>query len=166
MEKIILSKKTLIFLVMLLILILGVSGWIIYQFINKNNQNNPSDYVAVFLETGDIYFGKIDWFPWPKLKNVWYIQRTIDNKNQVQLGILPFKNSFWSPIDKIYLNPSKIVFWTYLRNSSELIKAFENPEILNQLNNNQINNFNDLNTQNKNSIINNNPIQTSTNQSQ
>lgn len=158
MEKIVLSKKTLfISLIILLIILMGIIFYV-YKIVNQDNENLPSDYVVVYLQNGEVYFGKIDWFPWPSLKNVWYLQKTLDSQNQVQVGILQFKNMFWSPVDKIYLNPKQIVFWSYLKKSSELVKAFENPQILNQ---------NLLNQQNSNDIINNkNFNQTSTKQGQ
>ncbi|MGB9609098.1 MAG: hypothetical protein ACPL3E_01845, partial [Minisyncoccia bacterium] len=106
--------------------------WLGLKFVNKSNPESASDYAAVYLQTGDIYFGKLDLFPWPRLKNVWYFQKTVDAQNQVQLGILQFKNLFWGPVDEIYLNPKQVVFWTYLKNSSQLVSAFNNPELLKQ----------------------------------
>lgn len=158
MEKIILSKKTLIILIIILLVFLIGIIFYIYKLLNQNNIDSPSDYAVVYLQNGEVYFGKIDWFPWPSLKNVWYLQRTVDSQNQFQLGVLQFKNMFWSPIDKIYLNPKQIIFWSYLKKSSELVKAFENPQILNQ-------NF--LNQQNTDDIINNKELnQTSIKQGQ
>ena len=85
------------------------------------------------MATGDIYFGKMSWFPWPRLRGVWYLQRTVSEANQPQLGVIPFSSVFWGPVDSMYLNPRQIVFWTNLRSDSELAKALGNPSILNQL---------------------------------
>lgn len=157
MEKIVLSKKTFIILLIFLLIVLGGAYFYVYKMINQNNEDAPSDYVAVYLQTGEIYFGKIDWFPLPSLKNVWYIQRTVNSQNQSQLGILPLKNLFWGPIDRIYINPKQISFWTYLKKSSQLVKVFENPDILNTQNS--------LQEQSQNNIINNKETQNTTNQS-
>lgn len=129
-----LPQKLLIIILVLLIVILGVGVWLGINFFGSSNLDGPSEYAAVYLKSGDIYFGKLSFFPWPRLKNVWFLQRTLDGQNQPQLGILPFKNVFWGPVDKIYLNPQEIVFWTYLRKNSQLTEALRNPNILNQPN--------------------------------
>jgi hypothetical protein len=131
MERV-LSKKLLISLIIILVVVLGFGIWLGLKLVNQNNPDQASNYAAVYLQSGDIYFGKLDWFPWPRLKNVWYFQKTVDSQNQVQLGISPFKNLFWSPIDEIYLNPKQVIFWTYLKNSSQLVSYFNNPELLKQ----------------------------------
>jgi hypothetical protein len=124
-------KKLLIILLIILVIVLGLGIWLGVKILGRENPEAPSKYSAVYLRTGDIYFGELSWFPWPSLKNVWLIQRTIDSQNQVQLGVVPLKNSFWGPIDKIYLNPREVVFWTKLRKDSQLVRALENPNILN-----------------------------------
>mgnify|MGYP001056881368 CR=1 FL=1 len=123
-------KKVLIIILILLIIFLILGIWLGVKILGRENPEAPSRYSAVYLQTGDIYFGELSWFPWPSLKNVWLIQRTVDQQNQIQLGVVPLKNSFWGPIDKIYLNPKQVVFWTNLRKDSQLIKALENPNIL------------------------------------
>jgi hypothetical protein len=124
-------KKILIILLIILVIVLGLGIWLGVKILGRENPESPSKYSAVYLQTGDIYFGELSWFPWPSLKNVWLIQRTVDSQNQVQLGVVPLKNSFWGPIDKVYLNPREVVFWTKLRKDSQLVRALENPNILN-----------------------------------
>ena len=131
------SKKLLIILLIILVIVLVLGIWLGVKILGRENLESPSKYSAVYLQTGDIYFGELSWFPWPSLKNVWLIQRSVDQQNQVQLGIVPLKNSFWGPTDKIYLNPKQVVFWTNLRKDSQLIKALENPNILNSAGQNQ-----------------------------
>jgi hypothetical protein len=128
------SKKLFIILSIVLVIAIAVAAVLIFKFMQIKNPESPSEYAAVYLQTGEIYFGKINWFPPISLKNVWYLQRGVNAQNEVQLGILPFKNSFWGPIDKIYLNPKNIVWFTYLKNNSELVNALKNPDLLKQLN--------------------------------
>ncbi len=97
---------------------------------SANADFKSSQFTAVYLTTGDIYFGKMDWFPWPRMKNVWFLQRGVDQKNQPQYGLAPFKGVFWTPIDEVYLNPKEIVFWTKIKDGSELAKALANPAAL------------------------------------
>ncbi len=91
-----------------------------------------SPYSAVYLANGDMYFGLLSWFPKPHLSNVWLIQRTVDKNNQQQVGVAQFTKAFWAPMDEISLNPSQIVWWTRLQNSSQLVQAMENPSLLQQ----------------------------------
>jgi hypothetical protein len=127
------SKKLLIILIVVLIIVVAAAVVLVLKFMELKNPEAPSDYAAVYLQSGEIYFGKLRLFPLPTLKNVWYLQRGVNAQNEVQLGILPFKNALWGPIDKIYLNPKNIIWWTYLRNDSELAKNLSNPDLLKQL---------------------------------
>lgn len=86
-----------------------------------------SQFTAVYLSTGDIYFGKMSWFPTPRMTNVWFLQRGVDAKNQPQYGFAPFKGVFWTPIDEINFNPKDIIFWTKVKDGSQLAQALANP---------------------------------------
>lgn len=96
----------------------------------KSDDFKASQFTAVYLSTGDIYFGKMDWFPYPRMTNVWFIQRSVDQKNQPQFGLAPFKGIFWTPIDEISFNPKDIVFWTKIKDGSQLAQALANPSAL------------------------------------
>lgn len=120
-------KKIIILLLILVALLIILGVWLGYNLSRADGAGGVSPYSAVYLRTGDIYFGKLSWFPKPRLKNVWFIQRSVDEKNQPQLGLLPFTSAFWGPIDEVSLNPAEIVFWTRLRGSSDAARAFANP---------------------------------------
>ncbi len=128
-----LPKKTVFILIGVLVVLIAVIVVLGAQYISlaKPNPAGPSAYSAVYLASGDIYYGKLDWFPWPRLTNVWFLQRS-QVGGQSQLGITPFKSAFWGPVDEIELNSRQIIFWTRLRNDSQVVKAFENPELLQQ----------------------------------
>jgi hypothetical protein len=122
-----LSKKIIVVLLVVVVALVALGIWLGMAFLNKGNPAGPSDYSAVYLVTGDIYFGKLQWFPKPHLTNVWFLQRGVNQQNQPQLNVAPFNAVFWGPVDEIYLNPSEIIFWTSLRNDSQLAKALANP---------------------------------------
>jgi len=105
----------------LVVVVLAV--WMVKGFSRKDE----SEFSAVYLTSGDIYFGKLSWFPRPTLTNVWYLQRGVSENNQPQLGVLPLKSVFWGPVDEITLNPKNILFWTNIRPDSEMAKALANP---------------------------------------
>jgi hypothetical protein len=117
------SKKTTYLILLLAVVVLAAGIWAGY-FISKKNSGllkaKPS-YAAVYLQTGDVYYGEIHWWPKLHLTKVWYPQ--VDAQGQTQL--LPYKGLAWGPSDKLYLNPDQVVGWSYLRSDSELIPAFE-----------------------------------------
>jgi hypothetical protein len=121
------KKKTLIIIVLIIIAVLALGAYIAFKVLNKSPEMKASRFTAVYMTSGDIYFGKMDWFPWPRMKSVWYLQRSVDQSNNPQLGIAPFKKIVWSPIDEIYLNPKQMILWTKIKADSELAKALENP---------------------------------------
>lgn len=78
-------------------------------------------YAAVYLSTGEIYFGKLSWFPSPRLSDVWLFQRT----QEQGLSLDRFTNVVWQPLEPMRLSRDKIVFWTYLQPTSPVVQAIE-----------------------------------------
>ncbi|KKW16840.1 MAG: hypothetical protein UY56_C0009G0004 [Parcubacteria group bacterium GW2011_GWA1_50_14] len=112
-------------LVLLIIVILAVGVWLGANW--KKGDDNVSPYSAVYLSTGDIYYGELHWFPRPYMEHVWFYQETVDAKNRTVPSVSPFTGAFWKPIDTIYLNPQNIIFWTRLKGDSEIAKVIANP---------------------------------------
>lgn len=123
------SKKLLVSLIVVVVVLIMVGVWVAVQ-ITKPDSEKASAYSAVYMTSGDVYFGKMHWFPWPHLSNVWLIQRSVDQQNQQQLGLTPFTNAFWGPTNEVYLNPHQIVFWASVRKDSQLAKGLDNPQSL------------------------------------
>jgi hypothetical protein len=127
-----LSKKIILALVLAVVVIISLGLWLGLKFLGPKNPASPSEYSAVYLSTGDVYFGKLSWFPWPHMKNVWFLQRSTNQQNQTQLGLAPLKDAFWGPVDEIYLNTKQVIFWTSLRNDSQVAQALANQSALSQ----------------------------------
>lgn len=120
--KMVISKKILIIGIVVVVLIaLGV--WLGMSFFG--GQAEDSDYSAVYLSTGDIYFGKLSWLPTPHMTDVWFLNRTVDSKNQPQVGVAPMQGVFWGPSKTVYLNPKNIILWTRLKTDSQLVKGIQ-----------------------------------------
>jgi hypothetical protein len=111
-------NKILLAVVIILLIILGV---VIYW--QKIGFEKP--YWAVYLETGDLYFGKLNRFPRLSLSNVWFLQV---NSQEVQssLGVAKFGQAFWGPQDKIYLNEKNIIWKAKLRDDSQVLNFIKN----------------------------------------
>lgn len=114
------SKKTFFVVIVILLIILFALILMILKT-NPRNTSNPSKYSAVYLKTGDIYFGELSWFPSLKLKNPWFLQSAVDADNNPQVSISKFSDAFWKPVGEIYLNKNEIVFWTRIRSDSQVI---------------------------------------------
>jgi len=74
-------------------------------------------YSAVYMETGDLYFGELHKFPSLYLTNVWYLQGGAG----AGVTVSQLTESLWGPTDKIRLNRDKIVWTTTIASTSQLI---------------------------------------------
>lgn len=107
------------FLILFIIVLIALGVWL--GMASKADPKAESPYAAVYLTTGDIYFGKFSRFPMPHITDAWHLDRGVDKNGTPQMGLSEVKNAFWAPSGDIYLNRNQIVFWTELRNDSQLI---------------------------------------------
>lgn len=116
-------------IVLLALVLMGLGVWLGSLAFGSGSANpsGPSPYSAVYLSTGDLYYGKLSWFPSPHLTDAWVLTRGQNASGQSQIGVEPFTSSFWGPVDEIDLNPREIVFWTRLRNNSQIAQTLANP---------------------------------------
>ena len=68
------NKKYVILLIVVVIIVGALGVW--FGLIIKSSQEvQLSPYSMVYLSTGDVYFGKLDMFPWPTITDVWMLQK-------------------------------------------------------------------------------------------
>jgi len=121
------SKTNKILLVVVIVLLLALIGVVLWQTVWKS----PS-YYAVFLRTGDLYFGRLTWFPYFGLKQVYTLQVNTQNP-QNPVSIQRFKNVFWGPEDWLKINRNEVVWMTKLNSAGQLAQIIKNnPELLPQ----------------------------------
>ncbi len=113
-------NKILIGIIFILLLIFGA---VIYW----QKVGFERTYWAVYLDTGDIYFGKLNLFPRLSLSDVWFLQRNADD-TQNYLSIAKFDDAFWEPQDKIYINEKNIIWRAKLREDSQVLSFIKSPE--------------------------------------
>lgn len=124
------GKKILIVAGVLFAILVALGVWAGSWLVSRSapaNPSGPSPYAAVYMTTGDIYFGKFIRFPKPHMTDVWFLQRTTGQNNQAQFGIVPFGNAFWGPVNEVNFNADQILFWASLRNDSQVVKVLQNP---------------------------------------
>jgi cytoskeletal protein RodZ len=124
------NKKVKFFSFLVLIIILIAIGvWIGLAFFGSHSvdANAPSPYTAVYMTSGDIYFGKLSSFPRLHMTDAWYLERTTDASGKTQVGVAPLTASFWGPVGDIYINGQNVLFYAPIKSGSQLVQAIENP---------------------------------------
>ena len=120
------NKINIILIIVCVLLGLALLGVVAWRVISERGT-----YHAVFLRTGDLYFGKLTRFPTFGMKNVYFVQATGDQTNP--LSIQKFTNVFWGPEDVMQINKKEVVWMTKIRKDSGLAKLLkENPNLENQ----------------------------------
>lgn len=129
-------KQILIFVILIFILALifvyvgfWQNGYIknITQLIRFRNS-----YQAVFLSSGQVYFGKITEFTskYIVLNNPYYIQISqteISEENpQPEMKLIAIKNEFHKPKDFMLIEKSSVIFIEELKNTSQIVDIIEN----------------------------------------
>jgi len=107
-----------------IILIAIIALLAVYVFVfNKNiNFELKRSYYAVYLRTGDLYFGHLcKFFSKYTLTNIYFLQR--DEKGE--LSLQKFEQSAYQPEDKMILNKENIVWFSKIKNESPLIPVLE-----------------------------------------
>ena len=113
------NKNNLILLLAIVILAIAI-----YISFGGKNISFQRPYYAVYLRTGDMYFGHLCRFPRLTLTNVYFLQQT-QNKGKVGLSLQKFENSVFSPEDKIELNKYNVVWVTKLQPDSKVVQFIE-----------------------------------------
>lgn len=102
------------------------------------NQHRRSSYQAVFLTSGQVYFGKLERLT-PKelvIVNVYYLQST-DNPQQTsntktetntntatpQYSLIKLGGELHGPQDRMYINRNQVLFTEDLKDSSQVVTA-------------------------------------------
>ncbi len=155
------SKGPKIFLSLVLIVILVLVGLLVISKITNWNILNlvktpvapvgepiakASDWQAVFLTNGQVYFGKLKnaTDPYPVLEDIYYLQvqqtpiqpaqpasetgGTVQpaEQTQQQLILVKFGTELHRPMDKMFLNKDHMMFFEDLSQESAVVKAIEN----------------------------------------
>lgn len=110
-----------IILVLLVVVLILVALW--YQ-----KMNSASSYSAIYLDTGDVYFGKLSYFPSLTLNHTWYLQR--DQSQGVAL--MDFSKAAWKPEGKIKINRDRVVWISKISQDSPIISVMLGKESMDE----------------------------------
>ena len=109
------SKNNIIVLSLCLIILLASACFFYFS-------RTDDSYYAVYLKTGDLYFGHLSSFPMLTMTDVYYIQQ---NETDKTLGLQRFTDSVFSPENKITISRDNIVWTTKLKDDSQVVKAIK-----------------------------------------
>ncbi len=111
-----------------------------YFGLSLGNPFNSEDYYAVYLTSGDVYFGKLAKFPRLKLSDVYFLVKGKDQSGADAFALQRLGDAVWGPENKLYLTPENILWKTKLKeggaafkvitegnNGNELPAAFSSP---------------------------------------
>lgn len=121
MKEITIDKRVRLLIFTVALIFIGAVGVGVYVF-SFVNANKPV--TGVLLETGDMYFGRLSYFPRLSLEEVYVVQSVTDplNPTQTIYQVVPLRFSIWSP-SKINLNYDKIVFMGRVGEDSQVMRA-------------------------------------------
>jgi len=103
-----------VFIVLASFIVFGVIVGIIFSLIHR-------PYMAVYLVTGDIYFGRTSFFPCVRIQDPWFFRRAEDGS----VNLERFSDAVWMPEDVIKVNRDQIVFMTRISENSQIIAMME-----------------------------------------
>lgn len=126
------TGRTFFWGLIIIVIVAAIAAWTWVTIVAMHSPDGPSPYSAVYLTSGDVYFGKLSWFPEPHMTDVWYLNRSMGANGQSQVSVAPLKGVFWGPVDEVTFNAQQILFWTSLSNSSQLVADMENPSFAEQ----------------------------------
>ena len=106
--------KNLVLVIIIVVLLLTI-GFLLNKQYNWVGENKN---VAVYLSTGELYFGQKTGLTGFKLKNAWLLNKGEDGKYSLQ----EFSQAAWKPVGTLHIVKDKIVFWTNVDEDSDITK--------------------------------------------
>jgi hypothetical protein len=109
------------------------------------NRAVTSDYQAVFLTNGQVYFGKLELNRgWAVMTDIYYLQLAQDlqpassadpsqapdsvqqqNNGQQQIQLVKLGSELHGPEDQMYIAKDKILFWENMKNDSRVLQSIK-----------------------------------------
>jgi len=112
----------------LVAIILVLAALLIALFAWRTWSASPT-FTAIYLRSGDLYFGRLVHFPSFGLKEV-YLLQVNQNDTANPLRVQRFRDVFWGPEDFLRISRSEVVWMTDLRSDSQIVNLIKtNPTL-------------------------------------
>jgi hypothetical protein len=105
-------------------------------FANNDPGIKEDQYQAVFLDNGQVYFGRLSNInsSYVNLTDIYYLQVQQDGLQEgennatadPQISLAKLGNELHGPEDVMYISRSKILFWENMKNDSDVVEAIIN----------------------------------------
>lgn len=126
--------------ILLLVIVLGGAGWFmasrgLFPGSSKDDNTKPSEWMAVFLTNGQVYFGKMSnaGKQFVKLNDIYYLQlaqapqpegqNTTQTQQQQQVSLVKLGNELHGPVDEMQINRDHILFYEEMKNEAKVVEA-------------------------------------------
>ena len=124
------SKKRILILLLVAVIVIGTIGLLIF-YKNKNSSGQTiSAYSSVFLNNGQVYFGKLSDIKnnYLILSDVYYIQPSINGQQDQSNGniaLVKLGNEIHGPTSQMFINSSNVLFYEHLRSDSKVVESIQ-----------------------------------------
>ena len=109
------------FIKIALILAIILLSILVYATLGNKVNTTKNPYYAIFLRSGDMYFGKLSRFPKLTLTDVWFLQVSAQENQQAGFNLAKFSNAVFGPKDKMEINRENVVWISKLRDDSQVV---------------------------------------------
>ena len=114
------AKVNKLLLGLVMVLVVGLVA-VLY----RPHANSQQAYYAVAMNTGELFFGKLNRFPRVSLSDVWLPQPAAGDKKGLRL--VRYRDTFWGPEDRLELNARNVVWKAKLSDGSQVLNFIKNP---------------------------------------
>ncbi len=100
---------------------------------DENKSINTSEYQAVFLTNGQVYFGKLTDLnnKYVTISSIYYLQvqqsqnlqQGTESDANSQVSLAKLGNELHGPEDKMHIAADQVLFWENLKNDSKVVQA-------------------------------------------
>lgn len=141
------KKHRLVKLLILLLILAGLGGlaWKIVEDKVKTKFMATSEYQAVFLTNGQVYFGKLEIDNhWLELEDIYYLQVTDDLQpasgnnpdgtpqtpvspanDQSKIQLVKLGAELHGPQDKMFISSDMVIFWENMKDDSKVVQSIK-----------------------------------------
>ena len=111
------SKNNIVIVVVVVLVVLGVAFW-------GNKMKGDEGYSVVYLQTGEVYVGKLATFPDLQLTEGYILQIAKDAKDETKttFQLQPITDALWSP-KVLHLVKDNVVFYGPLMSDSKIAET-------------------------------------------
>jgi hypothetical protein len=128
--------------IVFVVLVLMLLGAALFKDKLMTSTSVTSDYQAVFLTNGQVYFGKLDFQRgWAVMNDIYYLQLAQDlqpassadpnqspqvtqqNSNQQQIQLVKLGSELHGPEDEMFIAKDKILFWENMKDDSRVLQS-------------------------------------------